>query len=179
MAVTIKEVTVAFDLLYKSLLKKDFSKSAKLHLWGESDLLLLVRAFLLGYFGHSVTPEAKAKLPGSLSGNGRIDFVIGDVAVEFAVRRPDQRKATLSAVTNSSEVKKLMKFNGKALLVLFDFSKAPFAEEDIKRYRQWPSLGKGPHRKSPFNVAYFHRGSGKSASPQVIKRRIRVRSRPE
>ena len=96
------------------------------------------------------------------------------MAVEFAVRKPKQRKANLSHVTNSSEVKKLMKHDGKALLVLFDFSKKPFSEEDIDRYREWPSLGKGPHKKSPFNVAYFHRGAGKVADPQLIQKNIRV-----
>jgi hypothetical protein len=146
MAVPVKTVVKAFNLLYSNLLSRDFGKSLRFHHKGESDLLPLVRTFLLGYFEEDLIPEAKSKLPGSPSGNGRIDFIVGDVAVEFAVRKPKQSKTNLSHVTNSSEVKKLMKHDGKALLVLFDFSKKPFSEYDIERYREWPSLGKGPHR---------------------------------
>ena len=50
MGVTVNEVVDAFDLLYQSLLSNKFSKSLRLHEWGEKDLLPLVRTYLLGYF---------------------------------------------------------------------------------------------------------------------------------
>ena len=81
--------------------------------------------------------------------------VCPDMAVEFAVRKPGAARSALSASVNSTEVKKLMKYDGKALLVLFDFSDTPYTEEQIESFRSWPSLGRGNHRKSAFNVAYF------------------------
>jgi len=174
MATTIKEVVEAFDLLYHSLRRKDFSKSYRLHEWSEAELLPLVRCFLLGYFGKALSPELAAKLPGSLTGHGRIDFLVDDVAVEFAVRRPSAARAVLSSTVNASEVKKLMKFDGKALLVLFDFSKIPFDDEDIERFRDWPSLGKGNHKKSAFNIAYFHRTGTAPAAYDIFLKNIRV-----
>lgn len=53
-------------------------------------------------------------------------------------------------------MKKLMKYDGKALLVLFDFSTTPYSKAQIEAFRDWPSLGKGNHKKSAFNVAYFY-----------------------
>ena len=172
MSVTVKEVVEAFELLFISLHRKEFTKTLCLNEWGEMELLPLVRTYLLGYFGESLVPEAKTKLPGSLSGNGYIDFLIENVAVEFAVRKPTAAKSNLSASVNSSEVKKLMKHDGLAVLILFDFSKTPYTEEKIERFRDWPSLGQGNHKKSPFNVAYFYL-AGKM--PEYYTKNIRVR----
>jgi hypothetical protein len=174
MSVSIKTVVEAFELLFTSLLNKDFSKTLRLNEWKERDMLPLVRTFLLGYFGESIVPEAKATLPGSLSGSGRIDFIVAGVAVEFAVRRPDAPKATLSLVVNSTEVKKLMKFDGLAVLVLFDFSNSPFDEHALESFRDWPSLGKGNHKKSPFNVAYFYIATSRPREIGVIRKNVHV-----
>ena len=174
MSVTVTEVIDAFDLLFSSINNKEFSKTLCLKEWGERDLLPLVRAFLLGYFGESIIPEAKSKLPGSLSGNGYIDFIIDNVAVELAVRKPTAAKSNLSANVNAPEVKKLMKHEGLALLVLFDFSKNPYTEEQILKFRDWPSLGKGNHKKSAFNVAYFYLEKLKPITPGCIVKNIRV-----
>ena len=174
MGVTITEVVNAFDLLFSSINKKEFSKTLCLKEWGERDLLPLVRTFLLGYFGESIVPEAKSKLPGALSGEGYIDFIIDNVAVELAVRKPTAAKSHLSASVNVSEVKKLMKYDGLALLVLFDFSKTPYTEEQILKFKDWPSLGKGNHKKSPFNVAYFYLEKLKPITLSCIVKNIRV-----
>lgn len=155
MPTTLTEVVESFELLFESLHRNEFSKSLRLNEWGERDLLPLVRTYLLGYFGESLVPEAKSKLPGSLTGDGYIDFLIENVAVEFAVRKPDAAKSNVSATVNATEIKKLMKHDGLAVLVLFDFSIAPYTEEQIDRFRDWPSLGRGNHKKSAFNVAYF------------------------
>lgn len=156
MAFTVKDIVEAFELLFSSLHRKEFTKTLQLNEWGEQELLPLVRTYLLGYFGESLVPEAMTKLPGSLSGNGYVDFLIDNVAVEFAVRKPTAAKSNVSASVNSTEIKKLMKHDGLAVLVLFDFSKTPYTEEQIESFREWPSLGKGNHKKSPFNVAYFY-----------------------
>jgi hypothetical protein len=74
MSITIAEIVKSFDLLYNSMHRKEFSKTLRLNEWGEQELLPLVRTFLLGYFGESLVPEAKSKLPGALSGHGRIDL---------------------------------------------------------------------------------------------------------
>lgn len=174
MTCSVREIVEAFELLYETLQDPAFSKSLRLKEWGERDLLPLVRTFLLGWFGRNVEPEVAAALPGSWSGKGRIDFVIGGVAVEFAVRKPRTSAATMSAVVNSDEIKKLMKFRGKALLVLFDFSRKPYSEEQVERFREWPSLGKGAHKKSPFHVAYFHRGTRRRVECGLIRKHIRV-----
>jgi hypothetical protein len=157
-----------------ALLNPSFSKTLHLHDWCEQELLPLVRTFLPGYFGESIVPEAQALLPGSLSGYGRLDFLVGNVAVEFAVRRPNARASSLSSYVNSGEVKKLMKHDGLAVLVLFDFSGSPYEEEDIERFRDWPSLGKGNHTKSPFNVAYYYIRSRRPLETDVIRKNIRV-----
>lgn len=174
MALTVKEVIEAFDLLFSSMHRKEFSKTLCLNEWGERELLPLVRTFLLGYFGESLVPEAKTKLPGALCGEGYIDFVVDNVAVEFAVRKPTAAKSTLSATVNSTEIKKLMKYDGLAVLILFDFSKTPYTEDQLDSFRDWPSLGKGNHKKSAFNVAYFHLKKQRPKTPGVFIKNIRV-----
>jgi hypothetical protein len=174
MAITVKEVVEAFELLFWSLHRKDFSKTLHLNEWGEQELLPLVRTYLLGYFGESLVPESRSVLPGSLSGNGYIDFLIDSVAVEFAVRKPTAARSNVSASVNSSEIKKLMKHDGLAVLVLFDFSKTPYTEEQIENFRDWPSLGKGNHKKSAFNVVYFYLEKHRPKTPAFCIKNIRV-----
>ena len=152
---TVKEVIEAFDLLYKALHDREFRKSMRFNEWSEKELLPIVRSFLLGFFG-SVTPEFQVRLPGTKSGMGRLDFLIDNVAVELAVRRPGDHKGPLSDKVNATEAKKLMLHDGLAVLVLFDFSKSPFQYEDLNRFRDWPSLGKGNHNRSAFNVSYHY-----------------------
>ena len=174
MQVTVNEVVEAFDLLFNSLIDKKFTKTLRLNEWGEQELLPLVRTYLLGYFGDSIVPEAKSKLPGTLTGYGFIDFVIDNIAIELAVRKPTASKSNVSATVNTTEIKKLMKHDGLAVLVLFDFSKTPYTEEQIERFREWPSLGKGNHKKSPFNVAYFYLEKFRPITPNYFLKKIRV-----
>lgn len=171
LAVAVKDIVEAFGVLYGGLFDRGFRKSYRFHEFSERELLPLVRMFLLGWFG-SVAPELQAKLPGCLTRRGRIDFLIGGIAVEFAVRRPKDRKAALSEVTNATEIKKLLQFDGRALLVLFDLSASPFDRKDLERYRHWPSLGRGNHKRSAFNLAYFYREAGRHAGTQPITMNI-------
>lgn len=174
MAVTLKEVVEAFDLLLASMHRKEFIKTLRLKDFTERELQPLIRTSLLGYFGESLVPEAKAVLPGAMSGTGRIDYMIGNVAVELAVRNKGKPKSTISSSVNTSEVKKLMKYDGLAILILFDFSENPATEEQIDRFRKWPSLGKGNHKKWPFNVAYFFKVPMKKLELGCIQKNIRV-----
>jgi len=174
MAITVKQAVEAFEFFYDSLHKREFRKTLPLTNMRERDLQPLLRTYLLGYFWE-VAPETRSALPGSLTGKGSVDYVVGDLAIEFAVRRPTDPKSNLSSVTNSTEIKKLMKHDGLALIVLYDFSTTPFTEDAIERYREWPSLGKGNHKKSAFNVAYFYREKvGRSFETRCIRKNIRV-----
>ena len=174
MSTSVRDVVSSFDYLFSSLYRREFVKMLRLNKCNERELLPLVRCYLLGWFGDNLTPEVQAQLPGTLTGNGYIDFVIDDVAVEFAVRRPDAPKATLSAYVNATEMKKLMKYDGKALLVLFDFSTTPFTEQQIEAFRDWPSLGQGNHKKSAFNVAYFYVKKRRPLTSGKIIKNIRM-----
>jgi hypothetical protein len=156
MKVTVKELNKAFETFYFALNNPKFTKSLKLNQWNERKLLPLVRTFLLGWFG-DVVPEDIASLPGGLTGKGRIDFVVGNVAVELAVRKLGGERSYLSRSVNSNEAKKLMKHNGLALLVLLDFTNDPLDNDALEKFRDWPSLGQGNHTKSSFNLSYFYK----------------------
>lgn len=67
-----------------------------------------------------------------------------------------------------------MKHDGKALLVLFDFSDTPYSEEQIESFRNWPSLGRGNHRKSAFNVVYFFVEKRRPLALGKITKNIRI-----
>ncbi|AXW87163.1 hypothetical protein AU509_04300 [Lonsdalea britannica] len=174
MATTITSVTKSFEYFFHSLYPTEFVKTLRLNECSERELLPLVRCYLLGCFSDDVSPEVQGKLPGSITGNGYIDFVIDDVAVEFAVRKPTAAKSTVSATVNSTEMKKLMKYDGKALLVLFDFSTTPYSEAQIEAFSDWPSLGKGNHKKSAFNVAYFYVEKRRPLTFGKITKNIRI-----
>nr|WP_237402054.1 hypothetical protein [Serratia plymuthica] len=173
-ATTITEITDCFEYFFSSLYRREFVKTLRLNECSERELLPLVRCYLLGWFADNISPEVKSKLPGTVSGHGYIDFVIDDVAVEFAVRKPTAARSNVSATVNSTEVKKLMKHDGKALLVLFDFSDTPYSEEQIESFRNWPSLGRGNHRKSAFNVVYFFVGKRRPLTLGKITKNIRI-----
>ena len=174
MATTITEIMECFEYFFSPLYRREFVKTLRLNECSERELLPLVRCYLLGWFADNVSPEVKSKLPGTVSGHGYIDFVIDDVAVEFAVRKPTAARSNVSATVNSTEVKKLMKHDGKALLVLFDFSDAPYSEEQIESFRNWPSLGRGNHRKSAFNVVYFFVEKRRPLALGKITKNIRI-----
>ncbi|MEN4880426.1 hypothetical protein ABEI17_06830 [Pantoea agglomerans] len=174
MATTISEITDCFEYFFSSLYRREFVKTLRLNECNERELLPLVRCYLLGWFADNLSPEVKSKLPGSVSGHGLIDFVIDDVAVEFAVRKPTAARSNVSATVNSTEVKKLMKHEGKALLVLFDFSITPYSEAQIEAFRDWPSLGRGNHKKSAFNIAYFYVEKRRPLTFGKITKNIRI-----
>lgn len=152
---SISQVIDAFQLLYTGLWDPGFRKSLPLHKMPEKNLLPLVRTFLLGYFGPKARPEHGTVLPGALTGQGRVDFLVYNVAVEFAVRRPWSPKADLLPRKNRTEMLKLMKHDGRAVLILFDFSLHGLDANDLSAYRELPPMGRGNHARSSFSVAYF------------------------
>ncbi|CAM3954281.1 hypothetical protein [Aeromonas bestiarum] len=174
MSTTITKVTECFEYFFSSLYRREFVKTLRLNECSERELLPLVRCYFLGWFADHVSPEVKGALPGTVSGYGYIDFVIDDVAVEFAVRKPTAARSNVSAIVNSTEMKKLMKYDGKSLLVLFDFSDTPFTEDQIESFHNRPSLGRGNHRKSAFNVVYFFVEKRKPLTLAKITKNIRI-----
>lgn len=164
---TINQIHVAFTLLHESLWSSNFAKSHQFHTWSERDLLVPIRTFLLGYFG-DLSPEHTVSLPGSRSGSGRIDFKVGPVAVEVAVRRAGDARRKLLDSENMTEVKKLLRYDGPSALVLLDFSDDPIPRADLNGYRALPSFGSGNWTHSPFSVLYYH------ADVQPIRLNIRV-----
>jgi hypothetical protein len=173
-AATVKDVVEAFEHLYHAICDRTFSKSLYLDYWSEQDLAPLVRTFLLGWFGRDwIEAERWCALPGCKTKEGRIDFIVDGVAVELAVRHRLGLRSSLSTSVNTTEMKKLMKWKGKSLLILYDFSKRPFSREELANFRDWPSLGKGPHSKHAVNVAYFYR-DGVRPAESPVKLNVRV-----
>jgi hypothetical protein len=174
MKTSIAEISRAFHVFHEGLRDPAFSKSLGLSFWSERKLLPLARSFLLGWFGHGrVAPEVMSALPGKRTGMGRIDFVVGGVAVELAVRNQNGPRQNLSASVNADEIKKLMKFDGPAVLVLLDLTDEPLDDGAIRKFRDWPSLGQGNHKKSSFSVSY-HYQDGESGQLVHSTYRIRV-----
>ena len=116
---TVVEIQEAVGQFFEWSHDHDFCKSVKLNKQGERYLLPLLKTYFLGRFG-DVMPEYPVD-------NGRIDFVVGRTAIEVVVRKPNSTKGVLSRSANFSELRKLLRYNqGKAVLVLLDFSKNPF-----------------------------------------------------
>jgi hypothetical protein len=79
------------------------------------------------------------------------------MAIEFAMRGSTAAGTNLSPLTNTPEIRKLMKWKkGRSILVLFDYSKTPYSASSLDAYRRNPGLGSGTHRK-PFTLLYYHR----------------------
>lgn len=176
---SVRHIQAGMMDFYCALFQPEFRKTLHLHRYSERQLLPLLRAYLRGRYGERLGVEVEADLPGTASRKGRIDFTVGDTAVEFAVRKPDSPKSSLSAAVNHTEIKKLLKWRGRAVLVLYDFSDRPYAPGELEsKFRDWRSiakLGRGNHALSPFCVAYFHRGYGRLGTPQTYLKQIRVR----
>jgi hypothetical protein len=168
---SVKEIIDAFDLLFESLISDDFAKSRNFVEWNEQELLPLVRAFLLGCFKNKVKPEVQVRLPGTQSGADRIDFEIGNIAVEFAVRPRSSKGNCLSAAGNKDERKKLLLYPGRSVLVLFDFSREPYTEDELEDFRDHPLHGN--YKKFPFNVAYFYLRPGMRSDYDLMQKLVR------
>ena len=160
---TIKQTKDAFELLYRCMRESWFSKTLDFPRWNEKLILPNIRFFLLGYFGDDLEPEFKTELLTANSGNGYIDFVVGNTAIEFAVRLPGESASKLNSYSNRTERVKLIRrkkqhnWLSNGALVLFDFSDTPLTNDQLEEYREKPSLnGSGNHNIDGFSVLYFH-----------------------
>jgi hypothetical protein len=156
---TVTEVVEAFKLFYGAALRRDFSKSLYYVDWNERDILPSLRLFLLGYFGNTVKPESRGNGFRGKSKHRKVDFLVGGIAVEVAVRAASDSSSKLSAATNRAEIQKLIRHRGKSLLVLLDFSRSPLSPEALEKYKSFnfTKTSQGKYSRSPYNVAYFAR----------------------
>ena len=169
MSVRVNEVVNSFSYLYSSLWRKEFTKTLRPGEYNERELLPLLRFYLFGWFGNIVTPEVKCRFPGAVHDSGRLDFTIGDVAVEFAVRRRYDSPCVLYPEYQTAEVRKLLKYDGKGILILFDLSDSPLNISVIRKYHSLPAMGN--HTKTSFHVVYFYR---KNHEPDYIRRHVKI-----
>lgn len=165
----------AFYRLYQAYHNKRFTKTLNFTQKTEREILSLVRSYLLGYFEH-LEPEAMIQVGSNY--RGRFDFLIDNIAVEFAVRSANKGGNNLKAKNNVTEMKKLIRYPDHSLMILFDFKRYRTDDEVIatlKEYRNIPSLGRGNHNRYPFTVAYFYQDE--SGELCYDSRRIRVKRR--
>ncbi len=130
--------------------------------WNEKSILPNVRFFLLGYFGDDLEPELKTELISAPTGEGYIDFAVGNIAIEFAVRLPDETPSKLTSYSNRTERMKLSRrkvqhdWATAGVMILFDFSKSPLSNEQLEDYREKPKFGKGNHITEGFSILYYN-----------------------
>lgn len=157
MATSMKSIAEAFLTFHRATLDSEFSKSRGLHDFNEQQLLLPIRFFLLGWFG-KIEAETGARRPSAMTRAGRIDFLVGNTAVEVAVRPYSQtHHQRLHPTSNRTEMEKLMLHPDLSMLVLLDFAPTRVDWDVLVGYRNPPSLGSGNYNKSNFDVYYFHR----------------------
>lgn len=172
----VTEIVDALELLYAKVLDRSYRKTLDLHVRGERRLLPIIGGFLLGRF-RNVQPEHPVKHR-PLRWPLRVDFLVDDVAVEVAVRGRTSPKQLVSVALNMSEIKKLTCYEGKRLLVLFDFSRKPMQPEELERFRNWRDLvGRGrPSKVIPaFNVAYYYMSSKRPIETGIFRMNVRVK----
>lgn len=173
--ITQQQAIDAFYRLYQAYHNKRFTKTLNFTQKTEREILPLVRSYLLGYFDY-LEPEAMIQV--SSNCKSRCDFLIDNIAVEFAVRSANKGGNNLKAKNNVSEIKKLIRYPYHSLMILFDFKRGRTDDEVIatlKEYRNIPSLGRGNYNRYPFTVAYFYQDE--SGDLCCDTRRIRVKRR--
>lgn len=142
---SIRAIVSAFEDAFAALHERDFRKTYRFDEWSERELNPAFRMYLLGRF-------AKVVCEYRLPSGGRIDFVVGKIAVEFAVARSGYGAGSLGSGANRTELAKLAEYAGPSLLVLLDFNESACFNRDTfrSRYRErWAGI----EVKSPVNVA--------------------------
>jgi len=130
MSTTACQVMEGLEYRFCSLWRKMFVRKLRLHECSERELLVLVRYYLSGAITDQFAPEVTRKLLDAVRCNGYIDFVTDDVVdrAGLAFRGLGVVILTVSIAVTSAEIKKLVKYDGKALPVMFDFSETPYSE---------------------------------------------------
>lgn len=167
---TVTQLRGAFELLYKSLLTHQFRHELRLSDYLEKDLRPVIRAMLLGVASQNPNMAVQRRAPETLLGFRHIDFIIDDIAIDIAVRMPRQGDQSISRITPSGQLRKLLRYKGPSLLVIFDFCGNPYPTDTFQRYRDWDGL-RNAH--GSLNVLYFFRGGSRpddasSASYRLI-----------
>ena len=153
---SIDSIATAFAHLYTGLQKRRLTKAKKMSGWNEQKLLPLVRFFLFGKYGTILQPEYPISTWSTKQTNGRLDFLIGKVAVEFAVRNDGKGRGNISSKLNRPEVRKLSYYPGKSVLVLFDFSTTPYTRRELNEFRRMKPFIDPRGKPSSFNVLYYN-----------------------
>lgn len=144
---------------------KSISKTMQMSHMNEKKLLPYLRFYLAGKYGKSLSVEIPCKYKIKKRTivheyDGRIDFKIGNVAVEIAVRTTNGNPTTLVTSSNEDELIKLMLYKNAStrLLILIDFSKAELRFDLlIDRMRDIATnlrVGSG-NKKHKFTAAYI------------------------
>ena len=174
---SINQVKESFLLLHKQMRKKDFSKTKYFDWWKEQDILTHVRFYLLGYF-QKIKSEVQTELIGSPTKVGYFDFVINNVAIEFAIRRPVTHATDIAFNKNYTEILKLMRRKKRhknlkyGVLVLLDFSGKCLKNEHFEAYRCSTDLLSGNYKKDTFSILYIHIDENNQS--ECIRKEIRV-----
>ena len=153
---SIDTIATAFAHLYSGLQQPRLTKAKKMSGWNEQQLLPLVRFYLYGRFGSILQPEYPISTWSNKSTKGRLDFLIGKIAVEFAVRNNGKGRGNVSPGLNRPEVRKLSYYPGKSVLVLFDFSGSPYTRRDLNSFRRMKPFLNALGEPSAFNVLYYN-----------------------
>lgn len=167
---TITEVIAAFERLFEAMHERRFAKTLGFIEKGEKELLPYIRYYLLGYFDR-LEPESKIQIEEYES--GLIDFIVDNVAVEFAAKNGRQSRTILQRNHNEKEIKKLMSYSGNSLLVLFDFEKSTshdYVKNVLEEYRKVPAFHKD--EIYPFNVVYFYINEYGEFAKQKVQVRV-------
>ena len=158
---SINQVNESFLLLQSQMRKYNFSRTMYFNWWSEKDILPHVRFYLLGYFG-AIKSEVKTELIGSPTEEGYFDFVVDNIAIELAIRKPSTHATSITSNTNLTEITKLMrrkKYHDNlkyGVLVLLDFSGKCLKNKHFDDYRYSTSLGSGNFKKDNFSILYIY-----------------------
>ncbi len=130
MSTTACQVMEGIEYWFCSLWRKMFVGTPRLHECTERELLLWVRYYLSGGITNQFTSEVTRELPNAVWDNDYIDFVIDDVVERTGLvfRGLGVVILTVSIAVTGAEIKKLVKYDGKALPAMFDFSETPSSE---------------------------------------------------
>jgi len=156
MSTTVCQVMEGLEHQFCSLWRKMFVGTLRLQECSERELLAWVRYYLSGGITNQFTPEVTRKLPDAVRGNGYIDFVTDDVVdrAGLALRGLGVAISTVSIAVTGTEIKILVKYDGKALPAMFDFSETPYSEARFRCLQNKTSNVKRNHsngiQRGPF-----------------------------
>ncbi|WP_213991527.1 hypothetical protein [Sodalis sp. dw_96] len=134
MSTTACQVMEGIEYWFCSLWRKMFVGTLRLHECTERELLVWVRYYLSGGITDQFTSEVTRELPNAVWDNDYIDFVTDDVVerTRLVFRGLGVFISTVSIAVTGAEIKKLVKYDGKALLEMFDLPETPYSEARLR-----------------------------------------------